>query len=74
MEKKSRSKDWVMHPNYSYQPNYDNDYALFVLECATTQDIKLVRLNSDENFPAVGSVARIMGWGRHYTPKRRSLE
>jgi trypsin len=53
----------IPHPDYSGEPDYDYDYALLVLERATTQDIKLITLNSDENFPAPGSVARIMGWG-----------
>jgi secreted trypsin-like serine protease len=55
-------KDWIPHPDYD-DDSADFDYALLVLESATTQDIELIRLNSDENFPAVGSVARIMGWG-----------
>jgi hypothetical protein len=55
-------KEFISHPSYDdYTKEFD--YALLVLERATTQDIKLIRLNSDENFPAVGSVARVMGWG-----------
>jgi secreted trypsin-like serine protease len=51
---------FIPHPDYD-KP--DVDYALLVLERATTQDIKLIKLNSDENFPAPGSVAHVMGWG-----------
>ncbi|MEY3179342.1 MAG: hypothetical protein RJB42_1585 [Bacteroidota bacterium] len=57
---------------YSWAFSYNNDtldfdYALLVFERATTQDIKLIMLNSDENFPAPDSVARIMGWGQTTT-------
>jgi secreted trypsin-like serine protease len=57
-------KEFIKHPNYGVPGKFDNDYGLIVLERATTQDIKLIRLNTDENFPAPGSVARVMGWGR----------
>jgi secreted trypsin-like serine protease len=56
-------KEFILHPSYNPK-TFAFDYALVVLERATTQDVKLIVLNSDQNFPAAGSVARIMGWGR----------
>jgi secreted trypsin-like serine protease len=56
-------KNWIVHPDWNSDKK-EFDYALLVLECATTQDIKLVQLNSDENFPLPGALARTMGWGK----------
>lgn len=55
-------KEFILHPSFNPK-TLAFDYALVVLERATTQDVKLIVLNSDQNFPAAGSVARIMGWG-----------
>jgi secreted trypsin-like serine protease len=57
-------KEFIIHPNFRFPRGLDHDYALLVLESATTQDIKLIGLNSDENFPAPDSPSRVMGWGR----------
>jgi hypothetical protein len=54
--------EFIIHPSYN-DDTLAFDYALLVLESATTEDIKLIKLNSNPFFPAVGSVARIMGWG-----------
>jgi secreted trypsin-like serine protease len=53
-------KDQNLHPTWN-KTTVNFDYALLVLERATTQDIKLIQLNSDEKFPALGSVAHVMG-------------
>jgi trypsin len=55
-------KDWIVHKSYD-DHTLEFDYALLVLERATTQDIKLIRLNADENFPSPGTLATVMGWG-----------
>jgi trypsin len=62
---KINAKEFIPHPSYDDDStNTAFDYALIVLERATTQDIKLIKLNSDENFPAPGTIAHLMGWGR----------
>jgi trypsin len=53
-------KEFIIHPSYVFP---DFDIALLVLERATTQDIKLIGLNSDENFPASGTPGQLIGWG-----------
>lgn len=60
---KIKVKDFIIHPTRNKETK-EFDYALLVLESATTQDIKLIKLNSDENFPAPGTMAHLMGWGR----------
>jgi secreted trypsin-like serine protease len=40
-------KKFIRHPSYN-DDTLDFNYALLVLERTTTQDIKLIRLNSDE--------------------------
>jgi trypsin len=60
------AKEFIFHPQWN-KVTLGFDYALIVLERATTEDIKLIELNSDENFPAPGSAARVMGWGKTET-------
>lgn len=52
----------IIHPDYD-----DNtmayDFALVILEAATTQDVKFIKLNHDDFFPSVNSTSRVMGWG-----------
>jgi hypothetical protein len=56
-------KEFIIHPRWWNAIRDWFAFALVVLERPTTQDIKLIRLNSDENFPAPNSLARVMGWG-----------
>jgi secreted trypsin-like serine protease len=60
-----RAKELIMHPYY-YDGNgtTNYDYALIVLRKATTQDVKLITLNTDNNVPTPGTSVRVMGWGR----------
>jgi secreted trypsin-like serine protease len=55
-------KEWILHPQWN-DVYLEFNYGLIVLERATTQNIKLIGLNSDENFPAPDSPSRVMGWG-----------
>jgi trypsin len=55
-------KEFIIHPQWN-EATTAFDYALLVLERATTQDIKLIKLNSDEIFPAPETMAHLMGWG-----------
>ena len=41
----------------------NNDFMLVILDRPTTQDVELVKLNSDKNTPNVGDAVTVMGWG-----------
>ncbi|KAL7518896.1 hypothetical protein ACHAWX_003699, partial [Stephanocyclus meneghinianus] len=51
-----------IHPNYNYFTDA-YDFAVVILEVATTQDVQFVKLNHDESYPPVNMVSRVMGWG-----------
>lgn len=64
--------DVVTFSYYSIHPNWGNnvffftndyDVALVYLDRATTANVKPVKLNQDDSFPASGSVAHVVGWG-----------
>jgi secreted trypsin-like serine protease len=61
-----KSKEIIKHPQWD-SDKIDFDYALLVLDRATTQDVKLIKLNSDPNFPPPDSPSRVMGWGKTET-------
>jgi trypsin len=42
---------------------FKNDFAIVVLERATTMDITFPKLNDDDLYPADGTISRVMGWG-----------
>ena len=51
-------------PHPSYNPSRtDNDFMLVFLERPTTQDVDIVRVNSDPAKPRVGETCTVMGWG-----------
>jgi hypothetical protein len=56
------AKEFIFHPQWN-KTSTSFDCALLVLERATSEDTKLIGLNSDENFPAPGTTAHLMGWG-----------
>jgi secreted trypsin-like serine protease len=59
------AKELIMHPDYYYgnlTTNYD--YALIVLNKATTEDVTLITLNADDHVPPARASVRVMGWGR----------
>jgi trypsin len=42
---------------------FKNDFAIVVLEKATTMNITFPKLNADDLYPADGTISRVMGWG-----------
>jgi trypsin len=52
----------IVHPDYN---NYalDNDFAVVVLEKATSSDVSFSQLNSDDSYPSIGLNSRGVGWG-----------
>jgi hypothetical protein len=56
-------KEFIIHPKYGAPYRLSYDFALLVLERATTQNIKLIRLNTNK-YPTPGKTVRVMGWGR----------
>jgi secreted trypsin-like serine protease len=40
-----------------------NDFAIVVLEKATTININFPKLNADHLYPTDGTISRVMGWG-----------
>lgn len=52
----------VNHPKYNSGTDV-YDIALVFLDRPTNMDIKYVRINADNNFPPVSSLATTMGWG-----------
>jgi trypsin len=53
-----------------------NDFAIVVLERATTMDITFPKLNADDLYPADGTISRVMGWGTTggYRQSKKLLE
>jgi trypsin len=52
----------ILHPDYD-NVTTDNDFAIVVLEEATTLDVSFPQLNSDDSYPSIGANSRTMGWG-----------
>ncbi|KAL7516853.1 hypothetical protein ACHAWX_001829 [Stephanocyclus meneghinianus] len=52
----------VIHPNYN-DNTIANNFAVVILEAATSQDVKFIKLNPDESYPSENSISRVMGWG-----------
>lgn len=55
-------KEQIEHPNY-LDVTDQYDMALLILEEPTTLDIDLVKVNSDNLYPPVGTTTHVMGWG-----------
>ncbi|KAL7479767.1 hypothetical protein ACHAW6_005487 [Cyclotella cf. meneghiniana] len=49
-----------IHPNYN-DFTEANDFAVVILDVATTQDVQFIKLNHDESYPPVK--IWVMGWG-----------
>jgi hypothetical protein len=64
-------KKIIVHPDWNptntddapYPTTDDNDFAIVVLEKATTLDVSFSELNSDDSYPSIGANSRVMGWG-----------
>jgi hypothetical protein len=52
----------VVHEDYD-DWTVKNDFAIVVLEKATTMNITFPKLNDDDLYPADGTISRTMGWG-----------
>ena len=52
----------VPHPDYDTRTT-NNDFNLVFLERPTSQNVELVKLNSNANTPGVGDPVTVMGWG-----------
>ncbi len=53
---------YSMHPQYD-QFTTDNDFMLVFLKRPLYGNVKLVKLNSNPNLPAIGRTVTAMGWG-----------
>lgn len=56
------AEDYVQHPLYGTLGQYDHDFMLIKLD--ETSSLPLVRLNTDDTMPALGSSLQVMGCGR----------
>lgn len=54
-------QDFVQHPLYGTLGLYDHDFMLIKLD--ETSSLPIVRLNTDETLPTLGSSLQVMGWG-----------
>jgi trypsin len=52
----------IPHPRYNDRTT-NNDFNVVVLRRPTTEDVELVRLNSDSSKPAIGNKVAVAGWG-----------
>jgi secreted trypsin-like serine protease len=57
-----RMNNITVHPDYDGW-TIDNDFAVVILERATTFDIKYPTLNADHSFPSVDTLSTVIGWG-----------
>lgn len=55
-------EDYVQHPLYGTLGQYDHDFMLIKFD--ETTSLPIVRLNTDDTLPALGSSLQVMGWGR----------
>jgi trypsin len=65
----------IVHEDYDWWTN-KNDFAIVVLERATTMNITFPKLNADDLYPADGTISRVMGWGTTggYRQSKKLLE
>jgi trypsin len=52
----------IVHEDFNWWTN-QNDFAIVILEKATTMNVTFPKLNADDIYPADGTLARVMGWG-----------
>ena len=57
--------EYIPHPEFDYDggENYDNDVMLLLLERPMTEEVSVVKLNSNSSLPEVNSPVTVMGWG-----------
>jgi hypothetical protein len=53
----------IVHEDWD-RSTLKNDFAIVVLEKATTMDITFPKLNADDLYPVDGEISRVIGWGR----------
>jgi trypsin len=55
-----------LHPMYDVEMAnvaWDYDFAIMCFTKPTLSNARIIQLNKDSNFPAVGGLVRVMGWG-----------
>ena len=54
----------IVHDQFDYEGTWECDFALLFLTWPTTATtVQLTNLNTDESFPASGTIGTVIGWG-----------
>lgn len=54
----------IVHPLFDSSSTWENDFALLFLARPTTaNNVQLIELNVQEDYPSSGTIGMVMGWG-----------